>query len=276
MTDEQTILMARIATALERLAPPPEADTDPAAHPAYLWRRGALTAAAAFRAPSLDLLAGIDSQKAALGENSRRLADGLPAHDVLLWGSRGMGKSTLVKSIVADLQRSGSDIALVEVGRDGLSDLRALFGRLRPLSRRFILFADDISFDANAEEAKALRSLLEGGAEARPDNVRLYVTSNRRHLVPRDIAEQDSAINVRDVVDDRLALSDRFGLSLGFHNADQATYLAMVEGYCRHFGLAFDEHAALAWSVARGGRSGRVAWQYVQERAGEEGNRLST
>jgi hypothetical protein len=274
MTDTP-LLLARIADALERLAPPPRADADPLAHPAYLWRDGVLEPIEDFRAQPLDLLHGIDAQRADLLDNSRRLATGLPAHDVLLWGSRGTGKSSLVKAVVAQLQAEGQPLALVEIGRDSLPGLRALFGRLRPLSRRFVLFADDISFEAHGDEAKALRSLLEGGAEARPANARLYVTSNRRHLLPRDIAEQDSAINVRDVVDDRLALSDRFGLSLGFHNVDQATYLAIVQAYARAHGFGYDEAAALAWSVSRGGRSGRVAWQYAQEAAGRQGIRIS-
>ena len=275
MTDTDA-LFARIAAALERLAPPPPADADPLDHPAYLWRDSALTAIANFRAQPLDLLQGIDAQRTALLDNSHRLAEALPAHDVLLWGARGTGKSSLVKSVVAALQAEGKPLALIEIGRESLPTLRSLFARVRGLDRRFILFADDISFEAHGEEAKALRSLLEGGAEARPDNARLYVTSNRRHLLPRDIAEQESAINARDVVDDRLALSDRFGLSLGFHNVDQATYLAIVQAYARAHGFAYDEAAALAWSVTRGGRSGRVAWQYAQEAAGRQGIRMAS
>lgn len=271
MTDLVPFL-SRIAEALERIAPVPAADADLGSHPAYLWREGQLSAVADFRALPLGQLNGIEAQKEALLRNTRRLANGLPAHDVLLWGSRGMGKSSLSKSVVAALQAEGQNVALIEIARDALPSLPALFARLRGLDRSFVLFADDLSFEGDYAPAKALRSLLEGGAEARPDNARLYVTSNRRHLVDRDLKEQDSAINVRDVVDDKLALSDRFGLSLGFHNCDQETYLAMVRGYAAAAGVPFDEHDALEWAVTRGSRSGRVAWHYAQEiiaRAGE-------
>lgn len=272
MTD-LTPLLFRIADALDRIAPPAAKDADLAAHKAYLWHNGHLSAVADFRPQPLDMLTGIDTQKEALLRNTRRLTKGLPAHDVLLWGSRGMGKSSLSKAVVAALQAEGLDIALIEIARDALPSLPVLLSRLRGLDRRFVLFADDLSFEGDYSAAKALRSLLEGGAEARPDNARLYVTSNRRHLVDRDLKEQDSAINVRDVVDDKLALADRFGLSLGFHNCDQETYLAMVRGYAHAAGVPLDEHDALQWSVTRGSRSGRVAWHYAQEiiaRAGEE------
>lgn len=271
MTD-LTPILSRIADALDRIAPKPAGDADLAAHPAYLWSDGQLSAVADFRAQPMALLAGIEAQKTALLRNTRRLAAGLPAHDVLLWGSRGMGKSSLAKSVVAALQAESLPVAIVEIARDALPSLPALFARLRGLDRRFVLFADDLSFEGDYSAAKTLRSLLEGGAEARPDNARLYVTSNRRHLVDRDMKEQDSAINVRDVVDDKLALADRFGLSLGFHNCDQQTYLAMVRGYATQAGVPFDEHDALEWAITRGSRSGRVAWHYAQEiiaRAGE-------
>jgi predicted AAA+ superfamily ATPase len=263
--------LSRIADALERLAPPAAVSADPAAGSAFVWSGTLLRSVAAPRAQPLDRLLGIDSQKAAVLENSRRHARGLPAHDILLWGSRGMGKSALVKSAHAAL--AGEGLALVEIARDDLASLPALFRHLGPVDRRFLLFIDDLSFEANESEYKALRSVLEGGVEARPDNCRLYVTSNRRHLVPRDAAENEaaSAINPRDVIDDRLALSDRFGLSLGFHACDQPTYLAIVRGYAEALGLPYDEADALAWSVGRGSRSGRVAWQYVQELAGREG-----
>lgn len=271
MTDD---LLLRIATALERLAPPPPASADPLAHPAYLWRSGALTAIRHFRALPLDLLAGVDPQKAAVLDNSRRLAAGLPAHDILLWGSRGAGKSALVKGVVAAIQREGGTMALIEAAGDAIGDLPALFDRLAGIDRAFVLFLDDLGFSEGSEAPRILRSLLEGGAEARPDNVRLYVTSNRRHLLPRDLKEQDSAINPRDVVDDKLALADRFGLSLGFHVCDQDTYVAMVAGYAARFGLPFDALDAIGWATTRGGRSGRVAWQYVVELAGRAGKKL--
>lgn len=261
----------RIAAALERLAPPVPVSADPLAHPAYVWRDGALVAARAFEPLPLDVLVGIDPQKAALVENGRRLAGGHAAHDVLLWGARGSGKSAVVKASVGALQVDGQDLALVEVAGDRIATLPALFDRLARVARAFIVFVDDLGFDGDAGAPRVLRSLLEGGAEARPGNVRLYVTANRRHIVPRDIAEQDSAINVRDVVDDRLALADRFGLSLGFHVADQDAYLAMVAGYAARFGLDYAPADAIGWATTRGGRSGRVAWQYVVELAGRAG-----
>ncbi|MBU3078059.1 ATP-binding protein [Sphingomonas quercus] len=273
MTDQPDTL-ARIAAALERLAPPPPPSADPMTHPAYVWRDGALAAARAFAPLPLDLLAGIDAQKAALVETVRRLARGHAAHDVLLWGARGTGKSALVKSAVGGAQGEGLDVALVELAADALPSLPALFARLAELPRAYVLFIDDLGFDGLGDGPRLLRSLLEGGAEARPANTRLFVTANRRHIIPRDIAEQDSAINPRDVVDDKLALADRFGLSLGFHVVDQDHYVAMIEGYTRRHGLPFDAQDAIAWATTRGSRSGRVAWQYVVELAGRHGRSL--
>lgn len=273
MTGNPTEL-ARIAAALERLSPPPPAPADIATHPAYVWRGGVLTAARAFAPGALEILTGIDAQKAAILANARRLAAGHSAHDALLWGARGMGKSALVKSVVAALQTEGAGIALVEIAGDRIADLPALFAQIADASRAFIVFIDDLGFDENGAEARTLRSLLEGGAEARPANARLHVTSNRRHIVPRAMEEQQSAINPRDVVDDRMALSDRFGLSIGFHNCDQDTYLAMVQTYARLHGLAFDPADALLWATVRGGRSGRVAWHYAVELAGRAGRHI--
>jgi len=261
----------RIAAALERMSPPPPQAADPIASPAYIWRQGVLSAARVFAPLPLSLLKGIDQQKALLVENCRRLAHGQAAQDVLLWGARGTGKSALVKSAVASVQEEGGDLALVEVAR--IDDLSVLFATLAPVKRAFALFADDLGF-ADPSDGRTLRSLLEGGAEARPRNVRLFVTSNRRHLLPRDIAEQDSAINPRDVVDDQLALADRFGLSLGFHALDQVGYLAIVSAYAERHALAFDAADAVGWATRRGSRSGRVAWQYVVELAGREGRSL--
>jgi predicted AAA+ superfamily ATPase len=265
--------LARIADALERLAPPPAPHADPAAHPAYVWRDGGLAAARAFAPLPLDLLTGIDAQKAALVDNARRLARGAAAHDVLLWGARGSGKSALVKSAVAGLRGEGHDIALIEVAGEKVDMLPRLFATIADVPRAFILFLDDLGFDdaAGAQGPRLLRSMLEGGAEARPANARLHVTANRRHIVSRDLKEQDSAINPRDVVDDKLALADRFGLSLGFHVCDQDTYVAMVAGYATRFGLDFQPLDAIAWATQRGSRSGRVAWQYVVELAGRAG-----
>jgi predicted AAA+ superfamily ATPase len=261
----------RIAAALERLSPPPLPASDPATSPAYVWRAGVLAAALQFAPLPLSMLRGIEQQKAVLVENGRRLARGQAAQDVLLWGARGTGKSALVKSAIATVQAEGGDLALVEVA--AIEDLPALFATLAGVTRGFVLFADDLGFDTPAQ-ARTLRSLLEGGAEARPRNVRLYVTSNRRHLLPRDMAEQESAINPRDVVDDQLALADRFGLSLGFHALDQDGYLVIVAGYAEHYGLAFDSADALRWATRRGSRSGRVAWQYLVELAGRAGRSL--
>ncbi len=273
MTD-QLDLLARIAAALDRLSPPPPPSADPLAHPAYVWRGRGLVATRAFAPLSLDLLTGIDAQKQALVENSRRLARGHAAHDVLLWGARGAGKSALVKSSVGGLQSEGQAIALIEVAGDHLETLPELFGAIAESPRAFVLFIDDLGFAEGSDAPRLLRSMLEGGAEARPANARLYVTSNRRHIVPRDLKEQDDPINPRDVVDDKLALADRFGLSLGFHVCDQDTYVAMVEGYARRFGLSFDPQDAITWATQRGSRSGRVAWQYVVEMAGREGKGL--
>ena len=264
--------LERIAAALERLCPPPPAAADPRGLPAYLWRGGVLGAARAFSPLPITMLLGIERQKAALLENCRRLAAGHAAQDVLLWGARGTGKSALVKSAIAEVQAKGGNLALVEMAR--IDDLPGLFAALAPVPRAFALFADDIGFDTPAD-ARTLRSLLEGGAEARPHNVRLFVTSNRRHLLPRDIAEQDSAINPRDAVDDQLALADRFGLSLGFHVLDQDGYIAIVAAYADRYGLRFDAADAIGWATRRGSRSGRVAWQYATELAGREGRTLN-
>jgi hypothetical protein len=216
------------------------------------------------------MLTGIDAQRDTLVENLRRLAAGHAAHDVLLWGARGSGKSALVAAAVAEV---GQGIALVEVATPRLDTLPQLFATLAPASRAFAVFLDDLGF-AEAGEARALRSMLEGGAEARPANVRLIVTSNRRHLVKRDIAEQDNAINPRDAADDALALADRFGLSLGFHVVDQDGYLAIIRAYADAHGLPFDAADALRWATRRGSRSGRVAWQYIVDLAGRHGRSL--
>lgn len=271
MTDPTASLLVRIAEALERLAPPPPPPVDWLAHPAYVWTGQGARPVTRLEAPALERMHGIDAQKQAVVTNVLRLASGAAAHDMLLWGSRGMGKSAVLRAAVnaADAACPGR-IALVQALPD--ATLPLLFGQLRQIDRRFLVFLDDLGFDAgDSEGARLLRSWLEGGVEARPANVRLAVTSNRRAIVERHLSEQDDPINPRDVVDDRLALADRFGLSLGFHACNQDDYLAIIAGYCEERGLAFDPHDALEWSKRRGGRSGRVAWQYVNEVAGRAG-----
>lgn len=268
--------LVRIAAALERLAPTVAADSDPATGDAFVWTGDHLRTVAFAAVRPLALLLGIESQKAALHTNAERHAKGLPAHDVLLWGARGMGKSALAKGVVADLRLAGHDLALIEVARADIGSLPALFRRLDGTDRRFLLFCDDLSFEADEHDYKALRSVLEGGIEERPANCRLVVTSNRRHLVPREHGDVENAINARDVLDDRLALADRFGLSLGFHTCDQPTYLAIVRAYAEAFGLPIDDQAALTWATGRGSRSGRVAWQYTQDVAGRERKTLGS
>ncbi len=275
---EQALL--RIADALERLIPAPPAPADLTSARAYGWDGTAIHAVEAFAPVDFALLSGIGPQKHALLENSRRHAAGHAAHDILLWGARGTGKSATVAAAVGLLQSEGQAIALVQCATEGLASLPALFGLLRGVERAFIVFIDDLGFDdANGKgaggDARALRSVLEGGAVARPANVRLYVTSNRRHIVPRSLSEQDDPINPRDVIDDKMALSDRFGLSLGFHAIDQQAYLDIVTGYADRFGLAFEPLDAIRWATQRGSRSGRVAWQYVVELAGRAGRALA-
>lgn len=265
-----TDTLSRIADALERLAPPPLVAARQGA-PAYGWANRHLREITGFSPLPLDLLTGIDAQKAILLANGRRLAAGHAAHDALLWGARGMGKSALIKSSVAAVQGEGADLRLVEAAGDDLPTLGDLFALLADGARPTIVFIDDLGFEANGDAARHLRSVLDGGAMARPAHVRLYVTSNRRHIVPRDMAEQDSAINPRDVIDDRLALADRFGLSLGFHACDQETWLAMVAAYAARLGVDFDQQDALTWAAQRGARSGRVAWHYAIELAGRAG-----
>lgn len=275
MTDQGDPL-ARIADALERLAPPARLAPDWMVAPAYVWSAMGARAVSELVAPSLVLLKGIDAQKAAVAANVARLAQGHAAHDMLLWGARGMGKSALVRGAVkATAEATGGALALVQVGQDALAGIAGLFIELGAVDRRFLVFIDDLGFEeGDGTGPRLLRSWLEGGVEARPGNVRLAVTSNRRAIVSRHASEQDDPLNPRDVVDDRLALADRFGLSLGFHNASQDDYLAIIDGYCTDLGLAWDEADALEWSRRRGARSGRVAWHYINEIAGRAGRKL--
>jgi uncharacterized protein len=271
---EQDDILRRIADALERLAPPTEAPADLAAHSAYHWDGYGLAAIASFTPLPASLIVGVGRQKEAVIENSRRHAQGHAAHDVLLWGARGMGKSALVKSVTGTLQAQTHPLALVETTADQLASLPHLFALLGKASRRFILFIDDMAFEGDDAGPRRLRSMLEGGSEARPANVRLYVTSNRRNIVERRQDDEDAAVNARDVADDRLALADRFGLKLGFQYPDQAAFLEMVAAYAAHFGLDWDEADALAFAHQRGQRSGRVAWHYAVELAGRAGRAL--
>jgi uncharacterized protein len=265
--------LARIAAALEQMVPN-AVSTDWTSAPAYVWTGRDARPVAAIEAPPLPLLRGIDAQKALVTENVSRLAAGHAAHDMLLWGSRGMGKSALLRASVAAAQAdSSSRIALVQVAPAAVASLAELFAQLAGINRRFLVFIDDLGFEDGAGP-RALRSWLEGGVEARPGNVRLAVTSNRRAIVARHSSEQDDPLNPRDALDDKLALADRFGLSVGFHNCSQDDYLAIVAGYAEAAGLAWEEADALEWSRRRGARSGRVAWHYVTELAGRAGKTL--
>jgi len=284
MTEDIIPLLSRIADALERLAPPPSAAVDLDAGEAFVWRadRARLVPVPSVSRVDIALLKGVDRQRDILMGNTRRFADGLPANNALLWGARGMGKSSLVKAAVAavNAERPERRLALVEIHREDVAALPMLLSILRESPRRFALFCDDLSFDAGDVQYKSLKAVLEGGIEGRPPGVLFYATSNRRHLMPREMIdnERSSAINPSEAVEEKVSLSDRFGLWLGFHNCDQDTYFAMIEGYAARFGLDVGVerlHAeAVEWSITRGSRSGRVAWQYVQDLAGRLGARL--
>ncbi len=281
--------LGRIAEALERLAPEGVRFSLPIEAEAFVWHADSATclAVAKINRIPLGLLCGIDLQIDKLLENTRRFAQGLPANNALLWGARGTGKSSLVKACHAEIsaedgKQGRSPVALVEIHREDIPSLPQLLDRLRGAERRCILFCDDLSFDQEDTSYKSLKAVLEGGVEGRPENVIFYATSNRRHLMARDMIdnERSTAINPSEAVEEKVSLSDRFGLWLGFHNADQATYFAMVEGYARHFqlGLSAEElrRRANEWSVTRGARSGRVAWQFIQDLAGELGKSLDS
>jgi predicted AAA+ superfamily ATPase len=273
---DKRVLLARIAEALERQTPPSAAVVDWCAAPAYVWDGAGGRPVSQLIAPPLALLRGIDQQKASVTANVARLAAGHAAHDMLLWGSRGMGKSALIRSSVlaAEAGHPGG-LALVQVGQDALSGFVPLFATLGAVERRFLVFIDDLGFEeGDGNGPRLLRSLLEGGIEARPGNVRLAVTSNRRAIVSRHAGEQDDPLNPRDALDDRLALADRFGLSIGFHNCSQDDYLAIIAGYAGELGLPFEQADALEWSRRRGARSGRTAWQFVTELAGRAGKSI--
>jgi len=277
-------LLARIAAALERLSPPPVAGLDAAGgSAAYVWEPagGGLVAVPAVARVPLSLLKGIEPQRDTLFANTQRFAEGLPANNALLWGARGTGKSSLIKAVHAEINHAGQHrLILVEVHREDIATLPQLLRILRGSDKRFLLYCDDLSFDKDDTSYKSLKAALEGGLEGRPENVLFYASSNRRHLMPRDLIdnEKGSAINPGEAVEEKVSLSDRFGLWLGFHNVNQDAYLEMVNGYAAHYSLkiAPDElrARALTWAITRGARSGRVAWQFIQDLAGELGARL--
>jgi uncharacterized protein len=276
-------VLARIAEALERLSPPMPPTPDVSAADAFVWHpHGGLEPVAKVNRVDLPLLVGIDRNRDQLLENTTRFAAGLPANNALLWGARGMGKSSLVKAVHAAVNAARVDamLKLVEIHREDVESLPALMNALRGSNARFLIFCDDLSFDQGDASYKSLKAVLEGGVEGRPENVLFYATSNRRHLMPREMIENETstAINPSEAVEEKVSLSDRFGLWLGFHKCSQDDYLAMVDGYCRHFKLehpaAILRAEALEWSTTRGSRTGRVAYQFIQDLAGRLGRRL--
>lgn len=290
MTDTHPLaaVLLRIADALDRLAPPPAPTPDFTAADAFAWHPAPprLAPVPQVNRVALPLLHGIDRARDTLLENTARFAKGLPANNALLWGARGMGKSSLVKAAHATVVASGgagTALKLVEIHREDIESLPDLMALLRAAPAfRFLVFCDDLSFDGGDTSYKSLKAVLEGGLEGRPENVIFYATSNRRHLLPRDMMENErsTAINPGEAVEEKVSLSDRFGLWLGFHKCSQDEYLAMVDGYAAHHGLVVDDSAelhrdALEWSTTRGARSGRTAWQFIQDLAGRLGQPLS-
>ncbi|WP_299370156.1 ATP-binding protein [uncultured Tateyamaria sp.] len=272
--------MDRIAAALERMSPAPLAAPDFDAAQAFVWQTGPdrLEPVTQVSRVPLDLLLGVDRSRDTLLANTRQFAAGLPANNALLWGARGMGKSSLVKAIHGALEAEHKDLKMVELHREDLPSVGRLLNLLRAADNaRFILFCDDLSFSHDDQHYKSLKAVLDGGIEGRPDNVILYATSNRRHLMPRDMIENErgSAINPSEAVEEKVSLSDRFGLWLGFHACDQDQYLAMIRGYCAAYGVEIDDDTlwaeAIEWQATRGSRSGRVAWQYFCDLAGRRG-----
>jgi len=279
-----TALLARIADALERLAPAPLGSTLPDGD-AFVWEpaQGGLVAVPQVAHVDLSLLKGIEPQRETLLANTRRFAEGLPANNALLWGARGMGKSSLVKAVHEEInqgRKAADRLVLIEIHREDIDTLPLLLRTLRVSRRRVVMFCDDLSFDKDDTSYKSLKAALEGGIEGRPTNTIFYATSNRRHLMPRDLVdnERGTAINPGEAVEEKVSLSDRFGLWLGFHHCGQDEYLAMIEGYAafHQLKIAPEElrQRALTWAMGRGGRSGRVAWQFIQDLAGELGQKL--
>jgi hypothetical protein len=281
--DRLTQSLERIAEALERLSPRPPAVPDLSAADAFVWHPDGrrLVPVPRVNRVEMSLLKGIDRVRDVLVENTERFARGLPANNALLWGARGMGKSSLVKAahaaVNATLRKGAAPLKLIEIHREDIESLPELMSLLRGTREHFIIFCDDLSFDADDTSYKSLKAVLEGGIEGRPANVLFYATSNRRHLLPRDMMENErsTAINPGEAVEEKVSLSDRFGLWLGFHRCSQDEFLAMVQGYIGHYGIKIHggtlEREALEWATTRGSRSGRVAWQYVQDLAGRLG-----
>ena len=280
--------LTRIADALERISPPPASPPDFDAADAYVWHPGempahdALTAVAKVNRVDLDLLQGIDRSRDTLLENTRRFAQGLPANNALLWGARGMGKSSLVKAAHAEVNSEGHRLLLVEVLRDDIPTLHRLLTLVRQAEdKRFLMFCDDLSFDRDDTHYKSLKAALDGGVEGRPTNALFYATSNRRHLMPRDMIENEQrvGINPGEATEEKVSLSDRFGLWLGFHPCDQNEFLGMIRGYCDAYGIEIGDDdlraEAIEWRQTRGAVSGRVAWQFVQDLAGRKGIALT-
>ncbi|MBI0535100.1 ATP-binding protein [Roseomonas sp. KE2513] len=274
-------LLTRIAEALERMAPPPAPQARLIGADAFIWHptpRPRLAPVRRVSAVDIALLQGVEQQKRLLLENTLRFARGLPANNAMLWGARGMGKSSLVKAAHAQANEEiKGSLALIEIAREDIATLPELLEILREQPRRVLVFCDDLSFEREDADYKALKSVLDGGIAGRPENVVFYATSNRRHLMPRDMIEneQQRAIHASESVEEKVSLSDRFGLWIGFHNCDQPTYFAMVEGYAKALGLPIETEALLArakeWTITRGSRSGRVAWQFALDMAGELG-----
>ncbi len=271
--------LKRIAAALERISPKPAKAPDFSAADAFVWQVDPdhLEPVAKVNRIALDLLVGVDRARDTLLENTLQFARGLPANNALLWGARGMGKSSLVKAIHAAVLEQGLALKIVEVQREDLPSIGRLLALLRDADDRFLLFCDDLSFSHDDEHYKSLKAVLDGGVIGRPENVVFYATSNRRHLMPRDMIENErgSAINPSEAVEEKVSLSDRFGLWLGFHACSQDEYLEMIQGYCAAYGVAIDAETlraeAIEWAATRGSRSGRVAWQYFTDLAGRTG-----
>ena len=280
--DDRTLgLLARLTEALERIAPAPAPPVDLYAAEAFVWHPSPAQLAPVEHVSRVDigLLKGVEQQKAILLANTLRFVRGLPANNAMLWGARGMGKSSLVKAVHAEVNaRHPGCMVLIEIHREDIRSLPVLLNLLRGQTRRCLILCDDLSFEKQDSDYKALKSVLDGGIEGRPDNVLFYATSNRRHLMPRDMIENErsTAINPSEATEEKVSLSDRFGIWLGFHNCDQETYFAMVEGYAASMKLPISVEdlraKAVEWSVTRGARSGRVAWQCIQDIAGQLGD----